>query len=472
MSHTSFSEQQELLKVKLRQADRLSGELFNYLKIFQHALTYHRNGDTSKLLRSPWGRSERLVRLYYRFRAKRDRRTAQGPPLTSVLVFENGRYVTDAAGKVHSAHYAQLRRALPASVQTTLLTRPNSPLKSHDHVVQKLINEVCPFPLSEHGKELMSDLNTVIRRCAKSSDFTKGEMAYITSAAHVFFEQFMGFDALLRNRGVEVALFDNHYHNEGLMAALKLNQVRCVEVQHGLIAANDLYYAYPDYVKDVAHKALFPDAVLLFGEFWKGILEKGYEHPPEHLKVVGDYSYFGGEAVSSAIPKGKHVLITAQKNMGDQYIPYAKQLAARMHEKHPGWVLRIKLHPLEKDPDAYYALKSEGIDILGNESNLMDALAASRIHISIYSTTFFDAIGLDTLNLSLQDYGVSADYAKEIVETGVALPLSVEQDPIEVYEKTDIQDTSFGDRHHYYQPFDPEALRRAVGFSQTEVKNA
>ena len=470
MGYVAFSDLNNMLDEHLSDTAVFDGALFNYLKVVQHGLTYWANGFEQKKLRTPWGKSTTLLKAYYRLRALRDKRTGQAPMLTSLLVLENGRHMTDAHGKTGSAYYHHLRRSVDASVQTTLLMRPKSPLRGGcDHVVEDLQRSLPVLHLSPHREALMLDIQRVLKQMRASGRFPKESWVYLTSAFHVFFEQFLFWDTLLADRGVETCVFDNHYHNEGLLAALHLHGVRSIEIQHGLIAENDLYYVYPEYVRKVRGRAMFPTDLCLYGQFWKDVVAKGHERDPERMHVIGDYTYLGGQPLPTTDHKQNAVFITAQKNMGDAYIPYLEGLATLLAEKHPKWKLWVKLHPLEKEPERYQALR--GVTVYGNEANLLELLAQSRIHISIYSTTFFDAIGLDTLNLSLQNYSSSADYAREMVDNGVALPLAADADPVEVYERTSIADTAFGDRHRFYQPFDPEAFR-AVLAGKTETPTA
>lgn len=466
MKYVSFSDLNALVTEHLSKPEQFEGEQFNYLKIIQHALTYWANGFEQKKLKNRWGRSTTLLKAYYRLRALKDKRTGQAPLLTSILVLENGRHMTDASGKLGSAYYHHLSKCWDASSATTLLMRSNSPLKDEvDYVLEELKANIPYLHLSERGEAVLEDVQRVIKRLQRSKQFDKECMAYISSAFHVFFEQFILWDALLDSRGVETCVFDTHYHNEGLIAALKLHGIRAIEIQHGLIAENDLYYAYPAYIKPVRDRALFSDDLCLYGEFWKEVLLQGHERPSDRLHVVGDYTYLGGQELPPSNRKRNAVFVTSQKNMADAYVPYLQKLAALIREKHPNWELWVKLHPLEKEPERYQGLS--GVKVFGNEAHLLQLLADSRVHISIYSTTFFDAIGLETLNLSLQNYSPSADYAEEMVRHGVALALEVDDDPIAVYERTNIADTGFGNRDRFYQPFDPESFRRVL--QQNEV---
>jgi hypothetical protein len=207
--------------------------------------------------------------------------------------------------------------------------------------------------------------------------------------------------------------------------------IRSVELQHGLISGNDLYYQYSPTFKTGIKDAFFPDTICVYGNYWKEQLLKGCEFDSSQIVVAGDYQW---QPVNSdpTIVKINQVIICAQKNIHEEYLTYARMLKPLLL-KYPDWKFMIKLHPLEKYKERYYELAHEGFEIVDREKSISLLLRESRIQISIYSTTFFDALGYDIVNFSLQQYSVYSDYAAQMVLEGVAQPLLVQEDPIEKY---------------------------------------
>ena len=122
--------------------------------------------------------------------------------------------------------------------------------------------------------------------------------------------------------------------------------------------------------------------------------------------------------------------------MSKPYVAYIKQLLAKM-ENHSDWKLTLKLHPLEKYPEHYYDIKHDQLEIHWNDSDLLHLLSRCKIQISIYSTTLFDALGLNVQNYSLQNYTDYKDYAKEMIDIGIAHPLDFSDDPIALFLNSD-----------------------------------
>jgi hypothetical protein len=267
-----------------------------------------------------------------------------------------------------------------------------------------------------------------------------------------FFEDFRIYYNLFKNQQVKNLLFICHYHNEGLIAALKVLGIHCIEVQHGLIASNDLYYVYHEQFAGVISKAFFPDKILVYGPYWKRILEMGCEFRSYQINIAGDYLYRLTSDKPELAKKENIVLVCAQKNLHEDYVSYGKKLAAHL-QKHPDWKGIMKLHPLEKNKQAYEELKTYGIEIVDVETPLDVVLSKSKIQISIYSTTFYDAFGFDVINFSLQDFGTMSDYASDMISEGVAAPINADEDPIAKFLQMKSAEYRQLPREDVYAPF-------------------
>ena len=77
---------------------------------------------------------------------------------------------------------------------------------------------------------------------------------------------------------------------------------------------------------------------------------------------------------------------------------------------------------------------SDCVEVLPISASLNEELKRAKIQVSIYSTTFFDALGMNVKNYSLNEIEYSSDYASEMVELGVAESLKNLEDVIAKFE--------------------------------------
>ncbi|MFM7726750.1 MAG: hypothetical protein ACKO7B_08610, partial [Flavobacteriales bacterium] len=202
-----------------------------------------------------------------------------------------------------------------------------------------------------------------------------------------------------------------------------------------------------------------------YGPYWQRILENGCEFHSFQIHIAGDYLYRQSESKMNAIEKENIVLVCAQKNLHEDYISYIEILLTYMH-KHPDWHVVIKLHPQEKNKDVYYALSSKGVEIRDVEIPLDVLLQNSKIQISIYSTTFYDALGMGVCNFSLQNYGSMSDYAKSMITEEVAIPLLASEDPIDKFHSIHADSLKLTPREDVYDKFNPTLIRDVIELSE------
>ncbi|MGB0165824.1 MAG: hypothetical protein ACPF8V_03115, partial [Luteibaculum sp.] len=108
----------------------------------------------------------------------------------------------------------------------------------------------------------------------------------------IFFLDFVFYSHLFKALDCKNVYIICHYHNEGLIAAARKLSVKVIELQHGLISKGDLYYAYDDWIKPVAEKALFQDELWVYGQYWKDlIIQKGSELKENQIIVKGYYHF-------------------------------------------------------------------------------------------------------------------------------------------------------------------------------------
>jgi hypothetical protein len=430
---------------------------FSFLKIFQHAISYAMIGDRSKLIRNYFNLPYTAHLLLHDVKSKVKSPTVFPPIQKDIALIDPGRSIQDEYEITKSVYFDQVQKCLD-ELSTFTMVKKKTPGLVADLILDGVLHRYGLQDKEE--KKMLRRLYDVKNNAQRSAQFNQEEIDYLMACLHLFYDDFRFYYRIFRGSSVKKVYFICHYHNEGLLAALKILNIRSIELQHGLISGNDLYYVYDRVFTAGVKQAFFPDKILVFGEYWKKVLCRGVEFTQQQIDVAGDYIFRKRIKSNQQLKKQNLILICSQKGMHEDYISYCKKLADQI-EHHPDWTVVVKLHPLETNRKAYDAINHQSIEIALENASLDDLLRRAKIQISIYSTTFYDAIGLDVTNLSIQNFGTSADYAADIIREGVAYPITIDDDPIAVYESLKGLNEVALSREDVYAPINCNVLRNA-----------
>jgi len=465
MELVPFSVINEYLKEKLLHPSRYSRSTYSFLKIFQHGLYFNFTKQKHKVIFNYLGFPLWFQEFIYWLKSKRNASNANKKhTLKEYVILDPGRVIPDENQHWHSIYFDKIAELIGKD-RLTIINQREASKNTADFRLKDLTHPHPALDVAE--RTLLKEINDSLKFARQSKQFDASEMSQIRSAMHIFFEEFRVYYNVLKNQPTKKLLFICHYHNEGLIAATKCLGIECIEFQHGLIASNDLYYVYHEQFASVIGKSFFPEKILVYGPYWKRILENGCEYHSHQIFIAGDYLYRTNQNEAAAIQKENLILVCAQKNMHDDYTGYVRRLMEHL-KTHPDWRVIVKLHPLEKNKEAYYELTSLGAEIRDIETPLDTLLGRAKIQISIYSTTFYDALGFNVCNFSLQNYGSMSDYAADMIAEAVALPLDVHENPVTKYlsEEQDVQ--SYALRSEVYSPFNPSIVAEAIGLHQVD----
>jgi len=190
-----------------------------------------------------------------------------------------------------------------------------------------------------------------------------------------------------------------------------------------------LYYVYPEDYRPWIKDMFLPDYLFMYGDLWRNRLLQGIEWKPEQLLMMGDYTELFVQEQEKK-EKENIVLMCAQKFLSDEYLPWIEKLKVVL-KNHPDWKMVVKLHPYEPKQDVpkYKALAGGQVEIVQSGS-LNDWFSISKIQLSVYSTTFYDAIGYDIMNYALIHTGTYDAYVDEMIAAEVAVGIEMQDDPI------------------------------------------
>jgi hypothetical protein len=457
MELVPFSIINQYLKERLIHPSRYSGEDISFLKIFQHGLSFNLTKQNHKVIKTYLSLPFSLQLLVYYLKSLKHKNGPK-PTFHEYVILDPGRVMKGVDGKWHSIYFDKIAQLIGKNRLTIITTKPGAEVP-HDHDISEFYLPL-PYP-DEREKKMLREILKAYSNAKACKQFTNDELIQIKSALHIFFEEFRFYYNIFKDQPVKKLLFVCHYHNEGLIAAIKSLGIECIEVQHGLIATNDLYYVYHEQFAAVIGKSLFPDKILVYGPYWKHILEMGCEYHSFQIHIAGDYLYRLPNYKKKDLQKENIVLICAQKNLHRDYVMYAKKLSRHL-KNHPDWRGIVKLHPLEKNKEAYEELLQYNLEIVDVEIPLDELMSKSKIQISIYSTTFYDAFGFDVVNFSLQDYGAMSDYASDMIHEGVAEPLLADEDPILRYRRLKESAHKEFSREDVYSEFNEKTVVEAL----------
>lgn len=316
------------------------------------------------------------------------------------------------------------------------------------------------LPLDDRERELYHNLRGTYAAIETAGYFDSEELGNIRIAFNNFFEEYRAYHFLLQHINPKVAIFRCHYHKEGMIHALKQNHIKCIELQHGLIAKEDIFYIFPDVIKAFRDRALFADRIWVYGNYWKSVLNHGAEYPENLTDVIGYYHYLEvarkpvDPELQSFISKRKVVLLASQTGSHELFIRYSRWMAAQQRVLDENWAILLKPHPNE-DP-ALFASVTELTNIRICTAPIDDLLPLADAVISIYSTVLFDAkrYNKDCYSLYYKKY---EDYIRSFVDSGVSELLNEHELP-----DLESRETVRHDFSYFYEKFDSRLVHQLI----------
>jgi len=167
--------------------------------------------------------------------------------------------------------------------------------------------------------------------------------------------------------------------------------------------------------------------------------------PAEQIGVVGYFLQVPQPAEKDRSGRCM-VLITSQYTVQEELLAYAAFLKRSLDPRE--WEIVIKPHPAE-DAAPFRTLEQPGFVSVVTE-NTYALMQRAHVHISVYSTTIFEAAryGVSNWALNVPKY---ADRWQEYVDTGICRLLQPDQLP----DATPLDQEQV---YYYFSEYDPNAL--------------
>ncbi len=368
----------------------------------------------------------------------------------SVMFAVDDRRRTTVDGRVVSTYFHRVAAAIPATARFVVTSDGASFDGRGDYEVK---NHRRSFP--DAGMiALKRDLLDVHRRITATGLLSQPEGMAFQHALARLLDRYGAWLSVLRAARPRTLCVLCHYHKEGLIYAARSCGVRVVELQHGLIDRNDIFYAMPAAVEAVRARALFPDTMLTFGPYWSGILRDGHEFAPSSIDEIGYYLQPDSsidEETRAFCTGAATVMVATQPRTADACRAYIAFLVDR-HRGDDGVRILIRPHPAE-GPRDYERFASEPNVRIANRGGIDRLLPLVRAVVSVYSTVLFDAIRHGVPSYALHDPAY-ADYIGSISGTRAIRFIDADQSP---FDSTPVVPDDPG---RFYLDFRPEVLER------------
>lgn len=366
-----------------------------------------------------------------------------------ILVHDIGRFIGTDDPK--SICFENIMNKLPAEAVVCIFDAHHNPGQLTTGYIYKRFENL---PLNKDEKVLRKQLIGTFVRIKRSKLFTAGELENIKFAMHKFFQDYKCWSRFLTHlNAVEKCYLICHYHKEGEILALKRNNVKVCELQHGLISEKDIFYALPPKTRDIVHKGLFADEILVFGEYWKKTLLKGEEYGEEKIRIIGNYFYEEQQKLNRELEEiinGKQVvLVTTQTFLDQEFIRFVRRLVENQEIFYKDCLILVKPHPYE-DKGIYeraFANNSNVKVVYFPTSVLFNRI---KTHVSVYSTTLYEALRYDVSNY-IFEVPQCMDYTDEILKLGIADRIDIEKKQIDKYRFAN-------NKAYFYDKYNSSAL--------------
>ena len=345
-------------------------------------------------------------------------RQVSGVKKKKILLIDPGRFIYDKNNNLRSVYFNNLIRYFDKKDYNWITeASPKENSNDYDIYIDKIINQEI-FKISPEIKKIRKQIRVTYNNIITNNKLTIDEKGYIKSALDIFFRKALFYDYLFKKLKPEKILFICHYHKEGLILAARLNKIKIVELQHGLIAKSDIFYNFPKQIQSVKKDMLFADEIWLYGEYWKSKL--GYEYPDKKIKIIGYYPFSPLTSNTKYIFRNDmiYILLATQPRLQTFYIDYIEQLAKELSKTNKYQII-IKPHPSES-PSAYIDIQKKYNNVTILNENIHYLLHKCHFILSVYSTTLFEAFLYMSKPIAIY-YELYSDYIEELQSINIPI---------------------------------------------------
>lgn len=464
----SFSEKKQTFNNYLHHPQIFNCANFNIVKLFQYAL-FREEGFNARPF---WKMPTFLISIIFFIKRLRIRAPKKITPNNhiEIIIYEPNEIVTNKNNQVISRYLENILRLLDRNKIIILNVKWNyetTQSDNHTIVFKEYYDYFSVSPLTKDDTELLKALKQTYKKILENVHISEKKKKIFEDIIQIFWQKYRVTREIIKHYpALKIALMQAHYQNEGIYLALRKQGIKIIELQHGLISEKDMFYVYSPEINPIKEKCLFGDEMWVYGEYWKNILLKGNEYTNEQIKILGYYLY-EENTVNETFrtfqediqKKYQNILFfTAQKNLEHHLAEYINQLCTELSKNSvQDTILLIKPHPrATQDIQQFIHPTSVPIQTVDYPLNWLFQLCTH--HISIYSTTLYDAIRYKVKYNYALNIPLFADYVNDIVQTGIASKLEPHENPL--HKKTSI--TTINHPSYYFDTFSKDKFLRLL----------
>lgn len=403
------------------------GTEFNYFKIALEGLkvNYFQRGEFSNSVFYP------NLKYYIFYFLNRFRKTLSGEisrfnlhleiskknKFPEYLIIDPGRSVKNSDGDLVPIYFSKIYQSLKKNHTVFYVSEKKIDNYNDFNDIYSDLKSLGNTIKHSHSNELRIEIKKVFLKIKKNSNFSFEDLENIKCAFQKFYNEAIFWLKILESLSPENILMICHYHNEGLIFAAKKLNLKVVEYQHGLIAKSDIFYNFPPEVKNLKKDCLFPNEIRTYGNHWSSILLNGNFLEKDKIKVVKYFFYVSlyiskkdKKMLMSFVNNRKIILVTTQTFLSKYFSTYIDKLIKILDKE---YCIIIKPHPDESVE--FYSKYLNSNDVIISNISTEFLLSLANIHITIYSSTAFDALRYNIASFYIYCEN-QIDYISEIQE--------------------------------------------------------
>ncbi len=414
---------------------------FNIIKLFQYAI-FREEGFKARLF---WKLPFFLINIIFflkRLKIKKKPFIKENKKIT-IFIGACERYVETLHKEYKSRYFENILNKLNRENVLFFKTNTFSSKVQYDFNLEDFYHYYSLLPLNEDDKILLKNLKSTYLNILKQIKLDQHKIRIFEEVIEIFWREYRTYRELLKHfPNIKIAFVFPHYQNESLIYVLKKRKIKIIELQHGLIAEEDMFYVYDKKILPVRNKSLFADEIWLYGEYWKSVLQKGNEYDEQQMKIFGYYLFYEkefSEAFQSFYKQIKAqyktiLFATAQKNLEQHLAEYINYLVNDVHNKQQNCAILIKPHPsATQDISKFISNTYNNVFVVNYSTEWLFQICDA--HFSIYSTTLFDALNFNVQYNYALKHSLFSDYVEGIVNKGVAIELQMTENILDKMKK-------------------------------------